>query len=98
MKAICTKVIPCTDTKPTRIKAYAEGGNSIMVSWSECDDEGRTQGQAHMYAARKLCDKMKWDGRLIGGGTEEGYCFVFDESPIRETYRTIYTQTLERRN
>lgn len=84
MKAILTKVIPCTNTKPTRIKAYTEGGNSLMVSWSECDDCQRTQGQAHMYAARKLADKMKWGGKLIGGGTVEGYCFVFQASPIKE--------------
>ena len=84
MKAILTKVIPCTNTKPTRIKAYTEGGNSIMVSWSACDEDGRTQGQAHMYAARQLCKKMNWPGLLIGGGTPEGYCFVFQESGIKE--------------
>jgi len=32
MKAILTKFIPCTNTKPTRIKAYTEGGNNITVS------------------------------------------------------------------
>ena len=83
MKAILTKVLPCTDTRPTRIKAYTEGGNSLTVSWTECD-EGRTQGEAHMYAARKLCNKMHWGGKLIGGGTLEGYCFVFKNSNIQE--------------
>ena len=84
MKAILTKVIPCTNTKPTRVKAYTEGGNSIMVSWSECEGNGdRTQGQSHLYAARKLCDKMKWAGELLGGGTPEGYYFVFAETKIR---------------
>lgn len=85
MKAILTKCVSCSNTKPTRIKAYTEGGNSIMVSWSECDGNGdRTQGQAHMYAARKLCNKMKWEGKLIGGGTPTGYCFVFQNSLIKE--------------
>lgn len=83
MKAILTKIMPCTNTKPTRVKAYTEGGNSITVAWSECDREGRTQGEAHGYAAKKLCEKMNWGGTLIGGGTPEGYCFVFAESRIR---------------
>ena len=83
MKAILTKIIPCTNTKPTRVKAYTEGGNAITVSWSTCDDDGRTQGQAHLFAAKKLCEKMQWTGELIGGGTAEGYCFVFAKSLIR---------------
>lgn len=84
MKAILTKIIPCTNTKPTRIKAYTEGGNQIMISWDHADGFGkRTQGQAHLFAARKLCDKMGWTGELIGGGTPDGYCFVFAQSAIR---------------
>ena len=83
MKAILTKVIPCTDTKPTRVKAYTEGGNSIMVSWSECDTDGRTQGKAHLYAAYKLAKKMNWPGNLLGGGTPDGYAFVFTDTLIR---------------
>ena len=83
MKAILTKCIPCTNTKPTRIKAYTEGGNSLMLSWSECDTAERTQGEAHLYCAEQLALKMQWPGALIGGGTPEGYCFVFADSYIR---------------
>lgn len=82
MKAILTKFLPATDTKPTRIKAYTGGGNQITVSWSECDADGRTQAEAHGYAARKLAKKMKWTGALLGGGTIEGYCFVFADTRI----------------
>lgn len=82
MKAILTKCLPATDTKPTRIKAYTEGGNSITVSWSECDASNRTQAEAHGYAARKLAEKMHWPGVLLGGGTVEGYCFVFADTRI----------------
>ena len=84
-KAILTKVIPCTNTKPTRVKAYTEGGNSIIVSWSECDEhgDGTTNGKAHLYAAYKLCKKMNWPGTLLGGGTPEGYVFVFADTFIR---------------
>ena len=84
MKAILTKVIPCTNTKPTRVKAYTEGGNSIIVSWSECDADGRNdQGHAHLYAAYKLAKKMNWPGTLLGGGTPDGYAFVFTDTLIR---------------
>lgn len=89
MKAILTKVLPATNTKPARLKACTEGGNSIVISWHECED-GRTQGEAHLYAARKLCDKMKWEGRLIGGGTPSGYAFTFAESKIAEKTATYY--------
>lgn len=82
MKAILTKIIPATNTRPTRIKAYTEGGNHLTVSWSECDDNGRTQAEAHGYAARKLARKMHWPGVLLGGGTIEGYCFVFADTKI----------------
>jgi hypothetical protein len=84
MKAILTKVIPCTNTKPTRVKAYTEGGNSITLSWSECDNNGDgLDGKAHLYAAQALANKMQWPGKLLGGGTPEGYAFVFAETPIR---------------
>ena len=83
MKAILTKCIPCTNTKPTRIKAYTEGGNSLTLSSSGCEENQRTQGEAHLYAAEQLALKMGWPGLLIGGGTPDGYCFVFADSYIR---------------
>ena len=39
MQAIIVKVLPCTNTKPTRLKAYCERG-SITLSRSECGDGG----------------------------------------------------------
>jgi len=84
MKAILTKIIPCTNTKPTRIKAYTEGGNSLTLSWSTCEREGRHEtGQGHLYAAQQLATKMNWSTDLLGGGTPEGYAFVFADTRIR---------------
>ena len=83
MKAILTKILPCTDTKPTRIKAYTEGGNALILSWSACDTADRTQGEGHLYAAQQLATKMNWSTDLIGGGTPDGYAFVFADSRIR---------------
>lgn len=84
MKAILTKVLPCTNHRPTRLKAYTEGGNSLIVSLSEAEGNGdKNQGLVHLYAAEKLRDKMKWTGELLGGGTIEGYAFVFADTWIR---------------
>ncbi len=84
MKAILTKIIPCTDTKPTRIKAYAEGGASITLSLSTCEREPHYRtDEAHLYAAQQLAKKMKWGTDLLGGGTPEGYAFVFADTDIR---------------
>ena len=82
MKAISTKYIGPTNTKGARIKAYAEGGNSVTISYPH---ELSTE-KAHLEAALCLRDKMNWNdsGKLIGGGTADGYVFVFSNSWIRE--------------
>ncbi len=90
MKAILTKYIPWSSTKPSRIKAYTEGGHSVTLSYDECSDGGRTPEQPYLYAARVLCDKMQLEGRLIGGRTDEGYAFTFAESWISEKSPTYY--------
>jgi len=74
MKAIVTKYLPATNTKPARIKATAEGGNSVTISYPQDDI---SQEAAYRKAAEALCAKMKWPGQLFGGGTENGYVFVF---------------------
>lgn len=83
MKAILTKFLPATHTKPTRIKAYTVDGNQITVSNEECSDNGRDDtALRHLCAAQKLANKMKWPGNLIGGGTPTGYIFAFADSWI----------------
>ncbi len=80
MNAILTKVIPATNTKPTRIKAEAGNGAKVIISVHKLDQDGGMgwhQEELHKRAAYALCDTMKWDGLLIGGGTKEGYAFVF---------------------
>ena len=82
MKAISTKYLPATNYLGSRIKATAEGGNSITLSY----DDALNSDQMHLKAAIALRDKMNWKdgGKLIGGGTETGYVFVFSNSWIRE--------------
>ena len=73
MKAIMTKYIAPTNTKGSRIKAYDCDNNSITMPYPyELSGE-----EVFKASAIALCDKMGWDKELLGGGTKEGYVFVF---------------------
>jgi len=84
MKAILTKRLPATNTKPARIKAYDSDGNSIVLSvhvfpLDDANEEGK-----HFHTASALASKMGWwAGRagkcytLHGGGIKGGYAWVF---------------------
>jgi hypothetical protein len=87
MKAILTKALPWTQTKPRRIKAYTEGGNSRTLSYDTCTANGESDREAHLFAAESLACAMNWSTDLIGGGTDEGYAFVFADSDIRSKKR-----------
>lgn len=75
MIAIETKYIGPTDNKPSRIRAITCNGQQLIQSY----DHGLNCQDAHRKCAEALCDKMGWKGHLIGGGTREGYVFVFTE-------------------
>lgn len=72
MKAIVTKYIPATNTKPSRVKAKAEGVPAIVISYGSHDNP-------HREAALTLCRKYGWGEDIIGGGMPDqtGECFVF---------------------
>ena len=82
MKAISTKYLGPTNYRGSRIKAWAEGGNRITLSY----DDALNSDQMHLKAAIALRDKMSWKdgGKLLGGGTENGYVFVFSNTWLRE--------------
>lgn len=64
MKAITTKYLGPTDCKGSRVKADDGDGNSITLPWrNRWDSEDN-----HAEAARSLCRKMGWKGKLQGGG------------------------------
>ena len=74
MKAIVTHYLPATDTRGSRIKATAEGGNSVTIGYDHASDN------THRKAAEALCAKMGWPGKLIEGGLPNGdSVFVFAE-------------------
>lgn len=80
MKAIETKYIPASNTRPARIKAYAEGVKPLTMSYDG-------DGNGHAKAAVALARRMGWTGTLVSGGkadqTGEVFCFVeSDHYPI----------------
>jgi len=84
MKAITVKVLPQTEHKPRRLKAFDLDDNNVILSWSvaehKAEDYKGHKGDAIYYAAAyALCCKMKWQGPLIGGGVKGGMVFVFAE-------------------
>lgn len=73
MKAIQTKFVPTSNTRPARVKAWIKG-NAATVSW----DHGLEVVDNHGAAARKLAESLKWSGRLVGGTLpDESMAWVF---------------------
>src|SRR5262249_46546078 len=60
-----------TDTKGSRITAFDSNGNKVTVSYDHASHD------PHRDAVVKLCRKMNWTGKLIAGGMDNGYVFVF---------------------
>jgi hypothetical protein len=73
MKAIQTKYHGPTNTRGSRISASDLDGNRVSISYPH-----ELSGEAvHRKAADALCEKMGWNGALIGGAIRNGYVFVF---------------------
>ena len=78
MKAIETKYLPATNTRGSRIKAYAEGVKSFTIPYPH-----ELSGTAcHAAAALALARRMGWKGTLVSGGKadQSGEVFCFLES------------------
>lgn len=73
MIAIRTKYLGYTQTKPSRIKAWAEGKRSVTLPY---EHDGTTD-DAHDKAAIALCRKLGWTNRYLArGGDENGNVYV----------------------
>ena len=92
MQAIETKLIPATNTKPTRIKASCERGSIIVSADSISGDQMNGSESTHVRAAQILVDKFiaedskkygsdpqrnPWNAPRVVGGTKAGYAHVF---------------------
>lgn len=77
MKAITTKYISLTNTKPARIKASAEGVRSVTIGYHSHSNQWNNP---HLTAAMALCAANGWKGSLASGGlpdqSGEVFCFV----------------------
>ena len=76
MKAISTKYLPPTNTKPARLVASDQDGNRVVISYPH----EKSSEAAHATAAKALCTKMHWTGRWHCGSLKEGYVFVMENS------------------
>lgn len=80
MKAILTSYLPCTNFRPSRIKASAEGVKSIAYTCDELENSGAHNAESrHELAARKFADAKGWNRELISGGLPNGdfaHCFI----------------------
>lgn len=79
MKAIVTHWIGPTERRGSRIVATDEDGNRVCVPYR---GDLRVV-DAHAEAARALCAKMQWKGRLVAGGIKGGFAFVWTDSAPR---------------
>ena len=74
MIAIQTKYIPATNTLGSRIKAFTSNGQSLTLPFDYSAD---SEYKRYKSVALALCSKMNWNPDIIGGGTKNGYTFVF---------------------
>ena len=83
-QAIQTKFIGPTNTKGSRVKAWADAG-ALTLSWNH----RHNPEQNHKLAAETLARKLGWSGVWNGGsapGDSSGYVFVLAD----ETAFTVY--------
>jgi hypothetical protein len=83
-QAIVTKYFGATNHRGPRIKATASSGLSVTVPW----DYDFNVEDNHVFAARKLAEKLSWtDGTdfddWVGGSLKLGYVFVYVHPAIR---------------
>lgn len=84
MKAVVTRYLPFTNTKPARIKASAEGVPSIIASVESFRLAGNGLDDPHITAAKALCRKYDWGETLASGvlpGGDWCHCFIPDVVP-----------------
>jgi hypothetical protein len=89
-KAIRTRYVPCTNTKPSRIVAQDGDGHRVSVSY----DDALTSDDAHRLAAQKLMDKMQWNHHdLHAGGYGHDNYWVMVPRAATETTAAPATAT-----
>lgn len=82
MLAIMTAVIPASNTRPARIKAYTCNGHRLVAS----RDDSLGDVQQHLAVAQRLIrEQLRHapdSSTMTYGGMEKGYVFCFPVSTI----------------
>jgi hypothetical protein len=73
MKAIQVKYLSCTNHKPSRWKAFAEGGLQIVLPY----DHAMNAEENARSAAIALITKMQWRSQITGAGGLPNGDYVF---------------------
>ena len=96
MKAIVTKYVGPTNTKPSRIVAKAEGVKSVTVSY----DHSLNVADNHKAAALALCNRMGWTGDMASGGMPEAdsYCHCFIPAEFQQAKQAVFETRLAMRD
>ena len=78
MQAIFTKILPATNTKPTRVKAYCPQGSATLNRNDALNHDG-----AHRAALIALLHKLNWPvNGWVTGESKEGQVWVFCPPPL----------------
>lgn len=81
LTAIETRYLGPTNMRGSRIVATTGDRVRLIVPY---DYNADRPCDAHAKAALALCNKMGWDGDLIGGHTRSGMCWVFANKAVRD--------------
>lgn len=67
-QSIQTRYIGPTNTRGSRVKARSSSGLSLTLTWDDALDTDAN----HRAAAEALARKLKWGGRWLAGGGQDG--------------------------
>lgn len=88
-QAISVRYSGPTNTRGSKMIATSASGHRIMHPYEHGLDVAENAAQA----AKALARKLGWKGVMVGGGTKDGFVFVFDagaesrvENPMRRRY------------
>ena len=73
LRVVLTRYVGPSEARAACINATDSHGNWIRFPYPDDLPGGLT---AHLAAARALVARMRWPGRLVGGGIRSGYAFV----------------------
>lgn len=81
MVALETRFHGATNYRPSRISCRRmDGGKTVWVSY----DSDKSYEQVHVPAVVKFCKDMDWHGKLVCGGTNRGYVWVWIDKPCQD--------------